>query len=220
MQRETLKGSVPNGVSLSHLFSQGSWIYKGGKICKDHSWLQGSSVFPTCQGTLRCELKDCDNCVWPSQTWARQSPGAEKGSRHKIPPQPRSCLQLVIAGRQNIGFLQGSDIGCINHIPVQAPCSGVGFWCYGWLWFQAALDISTHLGRRTGCYVPQREESEIPCAHMGSDFGYQCYVGAFWDIGTFVGRRKGYHVHSKGRSCEIYVPPWEVNLSVTHLHGK
>lgn len=179
-------------MSLSHLFSQGSRIYNEGKICKNHSWLRGSGVFPACQGTRQRELKDCDNCMWPSQIWARQSPGAEKGRRHKIPPQPRSCLHLVVAGRQNISFLQGSDIGCINHIPGQAPRSGeVGFWFYGWLWFQAALDISTHVGRHTGYYVPQREEVWNAMYSHGKWFWISVLCGSLLRRWYLRGKKEG-----------------------------
>lgn len=52
----------------------------------------------------------------------------EWGKWTQIPPhpQPRSHLQLILAGKTRVSFLQRTVTGCINHTVKQAPCPGVG----------------------------------------------------------------------------------------------
>lgn len=60
-------------------------------------------------------------CPRPAQAPDRQNPSTDTGSGNKALPFARKDLQVISAGRGEIGFLQRSDTGYLNHTPGQAP---------------------------------------------------------------------------------------------------
>lgn len=82
--------------------------------CRGGGWLQGNSVFQTQQGWCTYKLTETvTGHTDKISAW-------RMGSEHKVPTQPRSCLQLIADRRGKISFLQWSDPGYINSTPGQS----------------------------------------------------------------------------------------------------
>jgi hypothetical protein len=94
-------------------------------------------------------------------------------------PQPRSHLQLILAGKRKLSFLQWTVTGYINHTAKQAPCPGVGgqhktnsmVFCLFVCLFACLLLGGGLRAVWTFCFIL-----------LGFGFFYLCLIDIFWLI--------------------------------------